>query len=88
MLSNNWATPPHIVAKARARFDRDDALIRRSLERRQAYLEQEFGQKYVGVDEALRDLDTLRAAIEKPSLRLDECGLMVLSPEAPNVAGK
>jgi ATP-dependent helicase HepA len=76
------------LANACAKFDRDDALIRRSLERRQAYLEREFGQLYEGVADALSDLDTLREAIEKPQLRLDECGMMVLSPEAPNAAGE
>jgi ATP-dependent helicase HepA len=76
------------LAKSRAKFDRDDALIRRSLERRKVYLENEFGQVYEGVEDALRDLQTLRVAIENPLLRLDECGMMVLSPEAPDATGE
>ncbi|MDA8637286.1 protein DpdE [Rhodospirillales bacterium] len=76
------------LAKSLGKFDRDDALIRRSLERRQVYLEKEFRQKFKGVENALKDLDLLRRAIEKPKLRLDECGLMVLSPEAPNAGGE
>ena len=76
------------VKRAKARLTRDDALIRRSLERREAYLREEFGQTFDGVESALQDLATIRQAIEKPQLRLDECGLMVISQEAPNARGK
>jgi len=75
------------LKQANARFERDDALIRRTLDRRESYLREKFGQEYVGVEEALQDLDVIGNALDSPVLRLDECGLMIVSPEAPNAGG-
>jgi ATP-dependent helicase HepA len=76
------------LTKSKVRLERDDTLIRRSLNRREDYLREEFGQAYEGVGDALEDLDAIRQAIETPKLRLDECGLMILSPGAPNAGGE
>ncbi|MBO6947192.1 MAG: hypothetical protein JJ855_04350 [Rhodospirillales bacterium] len=72
------------LERAKEKLYRDDSLIRHSLERRQAYLQREFEQIYEGVEDAIADLDSLKRAIENPRLRLDECGLLVVSPEPPD----
>lgn len=75
------------IDAARARFERDDALIRQSILRRQSYLQETFGQPYEGAEDMLADLDTIRQAVEKPQIRLDECGLMIVSPKKPDDFG-
>ncbi len=68
---------------ATKKFERDAALIERSLRQRQSYLKAEYGQGLVGLDEAMLDLEELKKSITNPNLRLDEIGFMVISSEAP-----
>jgi ATP-dependent helicase HepA len=90
VMDDTWENDKvsNAIERARTRFERDDALLRRSLDRREAYLWEEFGQVYDGVEGAIEDLESIREAIENPQLRLDECGLIVLSPEAPDAGGQ
>lgn len=76
------------LEKASRKFERDNAIIRRGLERRQIQQEHGIEQTLENAEDAVNDLDTLRYAIENPHLQLDECGMMILSAEAPNVAEK
>ena len=75
------------VISAEQEFERDAALTTTSLEQRVKVLEAESGQVLARLNEDLEDFETLRAAIAGPSLRLEECGFMVISPEAPNAIG-
>jgi ATP-dependent helicase HepA len=73
------------LAEARRVCELDLRKARRSLEVRHALAEAQPGMAERPLPEEADDLETLRRAIEYPSIRLDEIGFFVISPTPPDL---
>jgi ATP-dependent helicase HepA len=75
------------IAVAKDRHERQLVELSTSLERRRSYFKKEFGRKFHGSESLVEDLEQIGRAIKNPTLRLEQCGLVVIAREAPDASG-